>query len=135
MFEKPQPGESLHIRPLYMKGCIKGKPMTKMLVDGVATANLMPYSTFRKLRKLVDDLIKTNMLLNDFNHNPSEAKGVLYIELTVRSKTLSTAFFVIDSKGSYSLLLGRDWIHANCCIPSTMHQVFIQWDGNQAEIV
>jgi len=38
------------------------------------------------------------------------------------SKTLPTTFFVISGKGAYNLLLGRDWIHANCCIPCTMHQ-------------
>lgn len=58
----------------------------------------MPYSTFRKLGKSADDLIKTNMLLNDFNGNPSEEKGVLYVELTIESKTLLTAFFVTDIK-------------------------------------
>ena len=47
-------------------------------------------------------------------------------DLTIGSKTLPTTFFVINGKGSYNLLLGRDWIHANCCIPSTMHQCLIQ---------
>jgi len=55
--------------------------------------------------------------------------------LTIRSKTLLTIFFVIDGKGSYSLLLGRDWIHANCCVPSTMHQCLIQWHGDNVELV
>ena len=57
------------------------------------------------------------------------------IELTIGSKTLLTTFFIIDGKGSYSLLLGRDWIHANCCVPSTMHQCLIQWHGNDVELV
>ena len=26
--------------------------------------------------------------------------------------------------------MGRDWIHANCCIPSTLHQCLIQWVNN-----
>ena len=46
-----------------------------------------------------------------------------------------TTFFVIDGNGSYSLLLGRDWIHANCCVPSTMHQCLIQWHGDNIELV
>ena len=46
-----------------------------------------------------------------------------------------TTFFVIDGKGSYSLLLGRDWIHANCCVPSTMHQCLIQWHGDDVKLV
>ena len=57
------------------------------------------------------------------------------MELTIDSKIVPTTFFVIDGKGSYSLLLGRDWIHANCCIPSTMHQCLIQWQGDKIEIV
>jgi hypothetical protein len=32
-------------------------------------------------------------------------------------------------------LLGRDWIHTNCCISSTMHQCLIQWDGDEVEVV
>ena len=56
-------------------------------------------------------------------------------DLTIGSKTLPTTFFVINGKGSYSLLLGRDWIHANCCIPSTMHQCLIQWIGDVVEVV
>ena len=57
------------------------------------------------------------------------------VKLTIGSKTLLTTFFVIDGKDSYSLLLGRDWIHANCCVPSTMHQCLIQWHGDDVELV
>ena len=57
------------------------------------------------------------------------------VELTIGSKTLLTTFFVIDGKGSYSLLLSRDWIHANCCVPSTMHQCLIQWHEDDVELV
>ena len=55
--------------------------------------------------------------------------------MTIGSKTLLTTFFVIDGKGSYSLLLGHDWSHANCCVPSTMHQCLIQWHGDDVELV
>ena len=39
------------------------------------------------------------------------------------------------SEGSYSLLIGRDWIHANYCVPSTMHWCLIQWHGDDVEMV
>jgi len=55
--------------------------------------------------------------------------------LTIGSKTLLTIFFVIDGKGLYSLLFGRDWIHADCYVPSTMHQCLIQWHGDNVELV
>jgi hypothetical protein len=54
------------------------------------------------------------------------AKGVISMELTIGSKTLATAFFVAETQGNFSLILGRDWIHANKCVPSTLHQMLIQ---------
>jgi hypothetical protein len=66
---------------------------------------------------------------------PILARGIANMELTIGSKTLTTAFFIADVHGSYSLILGRDWIHANCCIPSSMHQFLIQWVDDAVEIV
>jgi hypothetical protein len=57
------------------------------------------------------------------------------VDLTVGSKTVPTSFFIVSSKSTYTVLLGRDWIHANCCIPSMMHQCLIQWDGDEVEVV
>ena len=91
-----------------MKDLVDGKPMNKILVDVGAFVNLMPYTTFRKLGKGPEDLMETNMMLKDFEGNTSKTQGAINIELTIRSKTLLTTFFVIDGKGSYSLLLGRD---------------------------
>jgi hypothetical protein len=53
----------------------------------------------------------------------------------VGSKTTSTAFIVVDTKGKYNALLSRDWIHANGCVPSTLHQCVIQWIGNEVEVI
>ena len=118
-----------------MKCFVDGKPMNKMLVDGGTSVNLMPYTTFRKLGKGPRDLIETNMMLKDFGSNASKTQGAMNVELTIGSKTLLTTFFVIDGKESYSLILGRDWIHANCYVPSTMHQCLIQWHGDDVELV
>ena len=45
-----------------------------MLVDGGASINLMPYTTFRKLGKGSGDLIETDML-KDFGGNASKTRG------------------------------------------------------------
>ena len=108
--------------------------MNKILVDGGASINLMPYTTFRKLGKGPGDLIDTDMMLKNFGGNASKTRREMNVELTIGSKTLLTTFFVIDGKGSYSLL-GHDWIHANFCVPSTMHQCLIQWHGDDVELV
>ena len=57
------------------------------------------------------------------------------MELTVGRKTIPTSFFIVNSKSTYTVLLGRDWIHANCCVPSIMHQCLVQWDGDEVEVV
>jgi hypothetical protein len=67
--------------------------------------------------------------------DPIGSKGVSSMELTVGSKTLATAFFVAEVQGNYSVILGRDWIHAKCCISSTLHQFLIQWVGDDVEVV
>jgi hypothetical protein len=63
------------------------------------------------------------------------AQGVLNVDLTMKSKTVPTSFFIISSKSMYTVLLRRDWIHANYCISSMMHQCLIQWDNNKVKAV
>jgi hypothetical protein len=106
-----------------------------MLVDTGAAVNIMLYSVLRRLGRSTGDLIKTNVTLSDFNSQTSEAQGVLSVDLTVGSKTVPTSFFIVNSKSTYTVLLGRDWIHANYCIPSIMPQCLIQWDGDEVEVV
>ena len=133
-FDKLDDKEHEHLRPLFLNGYVNHRLMTKMLVDGGAAVNIMPYATYRKLGLGDGDLIQTNMVLKDFEGAVSSTWGEICVDLTIGSKTLLTMFFVINGKGSYFTLLGRDWIHANCCVPSTMHQCLMQWIGDSVEI-
>jgi hypothetical protein len=105
IFDKP--AKNRHMRPLYLRGYVNGKPLTKMFVDGGAAVNVMPYTTFRKLGMGHEDLMPTSIVLNDFAGNPSDTKGCVHVDLMIGSKTLLTTFFVIEGKGAYSLLLRR----------------------------
>ena len=49
IFDKPV--KHRHLKALYIKAFVDGKPMNKMLVDGGAFINLMSYTTFHKLDK------------------------------------------------------------------------------------
>jgi hypothetical protein len=51
-FEKLEEKERQHLRPMYIKGHVDGRPMTKMMVDGGAAVNVMPYTTYRKRGKV-----------------------------------------------------------------------------------
>jgi hypothetical protein len=134
-FTKPKESVN-HLKPLFLRGHIDGIPIAKMLVDRWVTVNLMPYSLYRKLGKQDDELFKTNVMLSGVGTDSSiKAKGVTSVELTIGTKTLAVAFFVVDVEGNYSLILGRDWIHANQCVPSTLHQMLLQWVGDDVEQV
>jgi len=135
IFEKPSDDERQHLKALFMKGRVDEQPISIILIDGGAAINIMSYVMYRKLGKGDQDLTKTNMMLKGFKGNVSPVKGAICVKLTIGSKTSPMAFFVINGKGAYNLLLGRDWIHANCCIPSTMHQCLVQWVGDKIEIV
>jgi hypothetical protein len=135
VFTKPKESVN-HLKPLFVRGHIDGIPIAKMLVDGGAAVNLISYSLYRKLGKQDDELVKTNMTLSGVGTDSSiKARGVTSVELTIGTKTLAVAFFVADVEGNYSLILGRDWIHANQYIPSTLYQMLIQWVGDDIEQV
>jgi hypothetical protein len=106
-----------------------------MLFDGATSINILLLSLFKKLSHVKGDLKRTNLSLRGFAGDPTEAKGIICKEVTVGSKTVPMAFFVVDVKGRYNVLLGRDWIHANECVPSTLHQCIIQWIGDEVDVV
>ena len=52
-FEKPEDEKRKHLKALFLKGFVDSKPITKMLVDGGAAVNIMPYAMLRKLGKVM----------------------------------------------------------------------------------
>ena len=57
-FEKAEDEKRKHLKALFLKGFVDGKPVTKLLVDGGGAVNIMPYTMLRKLGKSSEDLRK-----------------------------------------------------------------------------
>jgi hypothetical protein len=122
VFEKPEnPG--VHMKPLFIQGHLDGMPIEHMLVDGDAGINILPFSLFKKLGHVDGDLKRTNLSLSGFAGDPMEARGIICKEVTVESKTMPMAFFMVDVKEHYNVLLRQDWIHTNDCVTTTLHQL------------
>jgi hypothetical protein len=69
-----------------------------------------------------------NMIIMSIGgEGPIGPKGIASMELIEGSKTIPTVFFLTEVQGNYNTILGRDWIHANHCVPSTLRQFLIQW--------
>ena len=114
-----------HLKPLHVKGYINGKLVNNILVDNGAMVNLMPYSLYKKLGEIDEELIKTKRTIKGVGGKSISAKGLVLMKLTIGSKMLATVFFVIEVQGSYSLIFGCEWIHGNQCVPSSLHQFVI----------
>lgn len=76
----------------------------------------------RKIGKTQKDLIPTNMKMMNFTRGATVAMGVLVAKITVGLKTMYSTSFIVDAKPAYSVLMGRDWIHASQRVPSMLHQ-------------
>jgi hypothetical protein len=81
-------------------------PIEHMLVGASASINILLLSLFMKLGHVEGDLRHTYLSLSGFAGDPTEAKGIICKELMVKSKTVPIAFFMVDVKGCYNVLLG-----------------------------
>ena len=84
---------------------------------------------------LIDITMGSKTSLSAFTREISKTLGVLLIDITMGSKTSLSAFFVINYTANYNVLLGRDWIHANLCVTSSIHQFLHFWKGDKVEVV
>jgi hypothetical protein len=66
-----------HLKALFLKGFGNGKLVTRMLVGGGATVNLVSYTMLRKIGKSDEDLTQIDMMLVDFKGNASPAQGAI----------------------------------------------------------
>jgi hypothetical protein len=75
IFTKPKKSVN-HLKLLYVCGHFDGTPIFRMLIDGGAAINLMPYLLYRKLDKQDNELTRTNMMLSGVGSNsPIEDDG------------------------------------------------------------
>ncbi|KAH7861485.1 hypothetical protein Vadar_026760 [Vaccinium darrowii] len=114
---------------------LDGILVNRILVDNGSAANLMPHFMLVKLGKGDQDLLPSSASISDFAGGITTAQGIIIMNLQVGTKTLTTPFFVVNSRSSYNLLLGRDWIHVCMAVPSTLHQCLIFWHGDDIEVV
>ena len=82
--------------------------------------NILPTSMLRKLFKTKSDLIATNVSVSGFTGGATKTKVVIPIEIKAGSKVATVAFFVVNTDLAYNALLGRDWIHSNWVVSSSL---------------
>ena len=81
------------------------------MVDGGSMVNIMPKATMNDLGINVEELSKSRMMIQGFNLEGQRVISVIYLELAMGDLSITSIFYVIDSKFSYNLLLGWPWLH------------------------
>ncbi|CAL2229280.1 unnamed protein product [Prunus armeniaca] len=118
-----------HLRPLFITANFGGIPIPKMMVDGVATINLLPHRLLSKMGRTEKDLIPTRLTVTNFAGSITKTHGILDMDVIVGTKELKIAFFVVDTTSTtYNALLGRDWIHQSSRVRSNLHQQLALWN-------
>ncbi|XP_050211729.1 uncharacterized protein LOC126661890 [Mercurialis annua] len=125
-----------HIRPLYIKAEVNSVAIGRVLIDNGAGVNILPSRMLKKFGIERHQLESTDVYMTDFAGGETPAEGYITLKIKVGRVETEEGFFVVNARSNYNVLLGRDWIHSNMCIPSTMHQMLILWrEAGEAEIV
>lgn len=121
VFEKPHLGMKSHLKPLLIKAKVDNYGVNKVLVDIGAIVNLMPHSLLSKMGKFDTDLKPPSMVLSKYKGKTDHSLGEIQVDLAVRTTIRPTLFMVVPSKDNYNMLLGREWIHGVCAVPSSLY--------------
>ncbi|KAM0978787.1 hypothetical protein ACFX2C_014719 [Malus domestica] len=129
LFPRSSSAKLHHLKPLYVTAHIERYPVSKVFVDCRATVNIMPVNVMKALHHSNDELIPSGITMSSFVGEKSQTKGVLPLAVNIAGHNHMIAFFIVDFKIEYNALLGRDWIHQTSCIPSSLYQMLVFWDG------
>ena len=124
-----------HIKPLYERAHLNGRPVSKVIIDNGSMVNVMSLRMLRALGRSINDLIETGVVVFAFIGEVSKTLGILSIDITIGNKITLSSFFVIDSTTNCNILLERNWIHANWCVLFSLHQFLLFWKRNEVEVV
>jgi len=94
----------------------------------------MPKSTMNNLGIIVEELSKSQMMIQGFNLEGQRVIGMILIELTIGDLSTSLIFHVIDTMTSYRLLLRRPWLHEHGIVVFTLHQCLKYYRDGEKKI-
>ncbi|XP_028090500.1 uncharacterized protein LOC114290737 [Camellia sinensis] len=109
-------------RPLYVPVFINGMEFQRGFMDGRASLNVMPYSTFQATGISHKHLVRQPISITGFGNQKIKTIGHVQLDFTVGPIRSTTKFHVIEAETTYQALLGRTWLYRYTAIPSTYHQ-------------
>ena len=117
-------GSKPHNRPLYVSGYAHEQKINCILINGDSAVKILLKMTMRRLGLTMEELSYSHLVIQGFNQGGQRVIGMIHLELIIGKLTSNVLFHVIDAKTTYSMLLGRPWIHGNRIVLSTLHKCF-----------
>ena len=70
--EKPSMEMTRHIKPMYIRAHLNGRPVFKVLINNGSTVNVMPLRMLIALKRRINDLIETEVIVSTFTGKVSK---------------------------------------------------------------
>ncbi|KAF1864626.1 hypothetical protein Lal_00039258 [Lupinus albus] len=99
-----------------------GHIVGKTLIDGGSALNVMPLSTLMSMGINRDEIVPKQMIVHNFDGNERSILCKITLPLEIEPSAFQVLSVIMDMDSSYTMLLGRPWIHKVEAIPSTLHQ-------------
>ncbi|XP_054806257.1 uncharacterized protein LOC129308912 [Prosopis cineraria] len=100
----------------------EGFIIARVLIDGGSALNVLPLSTFESLSLEASGVHKSNIVVRAFDGSRREVLGSICLSLEIGPSRFKVDFQLMNIDPSYTMLLGRPWIHSARAVPSTLHQ-------------
>ncbi|KAH0779194.1 hypothetical protein KY290_005621 [Solanum tuberosum] len=122
-------GETLHNRPLYMAGHVLEKKINIILIDEGSGVNILSIHTLKELGITTGELSESRLLIQGFNQGGQRSIGSIKLEIHMEDLQSNAWMYVIHTKTSYNILLGRPWVHENRIVSSSYYQCLKYLEG------
>jgi len=111
-----------HNKPLYITVRCKDCLIGKVLIDNGSALNVLPKHMLEEMPIDESHIKPSTMMARAYDGSPRPIIGTLEVELYVGPQMFLVTLQVMDIHPSYSMLLGRPWIHAAGVVASSLHQ-------------
>ena len=111
-----------HNKPLYITVRCKDCLIGKVLIDNGSALNVLPKHILEEMPIDESHIKPSTMMARAYDGSPRPIIGTLEVELYVGPQMFLVTLQVMDIHPSYSMLLGRPWIHAAGAVASSLHQ-------------
>ncbi|MCL7038477.1 hypothetical protein MKW94_006632, partial [Papaver nudicaule] len=114
-----------HNRALHITVGCEGFYVPHVLINNGSGVNICTLDSAKKIGvKEEDILFKSNTIrtVRGFDNEKINVMGEFTTTISIGPAHTKTTFLVIDINASYTMLLGRPWLHANLAVSSTSHE-------------